>query len=198
MPRPDLVAVIVFPTVTIHVPNIGEVPMIGHAAVLFINGGTGLTKYYEYGRYSNPPHPQEDGIVRRQRIPDVTIDRSGKPDKNSLRSVYRSISEQSGKKTEIRSVMLPADDQFDVGIKWCDGRLALNGDSRREKYSPLTNNCCHFAAAAAGKVVSSMYQPLLVVIDPIPHGYIKTLQLLSIPVPGVHNIDYDYTSDKLS
>ena len=198
MSRPDRVAVIVFPNVTIHVPSVGEVPYIGHAAVLLVRGDDGLTKYYEFGRYPNPPQPQEDGVVRNCVVPDIAIDANGELDQESLRATYRKISTQSGKSTDIKSVMFPAAGQFDAGMTWCEARLALNADATRSKYSPLTNNCCHFAASAASQMVNVAMKAVLAVIDPIPHGYITTLQLLSVPLPNVHNIDYDYGRDTLS
>ncbi len=44
---------------------------LGHAGVLFINGKSGLTKYFEYGRYD---HPSYLGVVQKIRnLPDVLI-----------------------------------------------------------------------------------------------------------------------------
>jgi hypothetical protein len=38
-----------------------KVSNLGHAGVLFINGQTGVTKYYEYGRYDPPKEPRPRG-----------------------------------------------------------------------------------------------------------------------------------------
>lgn len=42
---------------------------LGHAGVFFINGKTGLTKYFEYGRYD----PAGLGKVQKHSIPDALI-----------------------------------------------------------------------------------------------------------------------------
>lgn len=44
---------------------------LGHAGILFINGKSGLTKYFEYGRYD---HPAYLGVVQKIRnLPDAII-----------------------------------------------------------------------------------------------------------------------------
>lgn len=43
---------------------------LGHAGVLFINGETGTTKYYEYGRY---PVAVGVGATQKLLIPDVKV-----------------------------------------------------------------------------------------------------------------------------
>lgn len=49
---------------------------LGHAGILLIDNKTGLTKYYEYGRYDS----NNKGIVRTYRIPDVKINDDGNID----------------------------------------------------------------------------------------------------------------------
>lgn len=79
----DYVIPIVFPDYKIHIDGYqatffgkkieipgGKAPYLGHAGVLVINGKTGQSKYYEYGRY---PGPGPAGRVRVGRIPDVVL-----------------------------------------------------------------------------------------------------------------------------
>ena len=46
-----------------------KVAELGHAGVLFINGTSGKTKYYEYGRYDKA----NLGIVRKIPVPNKSI-----------------------------------------------------------------------------------------------------------------------------
>lgn len=74
--RPDIVVPIVFPDYKIETDTVlGKVGGLGHAGVLIIQGATGATKYYEYGRYD----PAAKGLVQRRRVPDVATDADGRP-----------------------------------------------------------------------------------------------------------------------
>ena len=61
---------IAFPDYKISTP-IGKIGNLGHAGVLLIDNKTGVTKYYEYGRYDK----EGKGIVRTFAVPDVKIGR---------------------------------------------------------------------------------------------------------------------------
>jgi hypothetical protein len=191
---PDHVVAIVFPHVTIEVPHFGLVPEIGHAGVLLINGTNGLTKYYEYGRYDAPGL----GIVRNQTIPDVTMDADGTPNRTKLKATFRAISEKSGKKTVINSVMYRTDDQFATGLAYCTGRLAQNSVPTREAYSVLTNNCVTFADSTVKEMVSFVVRLAMPIWNPVPHAYILALQANALITPSATSLDYDYTTDVLS
>ncbi|MGD1526795.1 hypothetical protein [Vibrio harveyi] len=65
---------------------------LGHAGILIINGKSGLTKYYEYGRYD---YPEQKGIVRRVPLPDVKVNESGVV-LSSLIPVMHKISQVAG------------------------------------------------------------------------------------------------------
>src|SRR2546426_11538407 len=99
---PDYLIAVDTPPVRVDVPNWlpgvsnqlvlpgthNRLPYLGHAGILFFKGGSGLTKYYEYGRYD----PAAKGLVRKQSIPDVRLDRSGRPTNASLRNTLARVS----------------------------------------------------------------------------------------------------------
>lgn len=59
---------IAFPDYKISTP-IGKIGNLGHAGVLLIDNKTGVTKYYEYGRYDK----EGKGVVRTFAVPNVKI-----------------------------------------------------------------------------------------------------------------------------
>lgn len=190
----DRVVVIVFPYVTIEVPNIGQVPFIGHAGVLLINGGSGLTKYYEYGRYD----PPGIGIVRNKAVPNITMDVDGEPNLLELKATFRAITEQSGKKTSINSVSYLTPGKFNNGLTFCQGRLDQNSDPQRQAYDVVLNNCVSFADQTAKTMVDTLTQMAgMPIFNPIPHTYILSAQFSSLPIPDAHNFNYDYMTDTL-
>ena len=81
----------VFPDYKISTP-IGKMGNLGHAGVLLINNKTGLTKYYEYGRYDK----EGKGEVRNIKISNVKIDKNGKPTTESLNKVMGELSKKAG------------------------------------------------------------------------------------------------------
>ena len=82
---------VVFPDYKISTP-IGKMGNLGHAGVLLINNKTGLTKYYEYGRYDK----EGKGEVRNIKISNVKIDKNGKPTTESLNKVMGELSKKAG------------------------------------------------------------------------------------------------------
>jgi uncharacterized protein RhaS with RHS repeats len=84
----DAVA-IVFPDYKISVAGT-KVSNLGHAGLLNINPDTGLTRYYEFGRYGN------DGMVRNIRLDNDVVMSGGAPTSASLAKVFAEISSKSG------------------------------------------------------------------------------------------------------
>ncbi|WP_212746730.1 hypothetical protein [Pseudoalteromonas ruthenica] len=75
---------------------------LGHAGILLVKGTTGLTKYYEYGRYD---YPENKGIVRRVPVPDAKTG-SGGIDPQSLVPVLKRVSMVAGKIAEYKGFIL--------------------------------------------------------------------------------------------
>ena len=103
---PDYLIMVETPTVDVQLPDFltsrmghirvpstkNRLPYLGHAGIRFVEGKTGTTKYYEYGRYDPAAH----GLVRKRRIPDMKISSDGRPSAASLKIVLTTISRFSG------------------------------------------------------------------------------------------------------
>ncbi len=140
---------VVFPDYQVHTETMfGKLPL-GHAGVLLINNETGLTKYYEYGRY--PTQDGTRGIVRNITISNLVIDpKTGKPTQESLNKVFSEISEASGQGGRIQGAYIEGD--FDVMNDYAQKKLKESNpqyseyNKDREPYSLTVNNCGTFAA----------------------------------------------------
>jgi RHS repeat-associated protein len=116
---------------------------LAHYAVIAVSK-TGVTKYYEYGRYV------PKGEVRaRGPIPNLTMGKDGKPTKESLDKLYGFVAAQYGKGTSI-SPTYHDDADFDKVVKFAEDRMK---DKNREDYNIATNSCRTFCkdAVKAGK-----------------------------------------------
>ena len=127
---------------------------LGHAGVLLFDNKTGLTKYYEYGRYST-----SDGTRGRVRSSDtdrglvvsnLVIDpETGKPTQASLNKVLGQISKASGQGGRIQGAYVEGD--FDLMNNYAQEKLKESNpqykeyDKDRDPYSFLGNNCGTFA-----------------------------------------------------
>ncbi|MCH8498300.1 MAG: hypothetical protein LAT63_07470 [Marinobacter sp.] len=160
-----------------------QVSNLGHAGVLFVKGTTGLTRYYEYGRYDPP---ENLGIVRRIRIPDANVV-DGAVDLKSLRAPLRRISALAGQMSRIQGVLIGVGDTFEAMESYAQQRKMLNNTPSRTPYHLTRNSCIHFVkgVARAGGVSTPW------MIDPRPNGYIGRFRR------EFRDIDYDYSADRL-
>ena len=131
---------IVFPDYKIRYNGL-KLPLLGHAGILLIDRKSGLTKYYEYGRYDEA----DKGIVRNRSIPNVIIGADGKPTQQSLKKVLHSVSKQSGDNGRIIGAYVESDD-FDSMRQYAEDRMADNNNDNRREYDIINNNCGTFAA----------------------------------------------------
>ncbi len=119
---------------------------LGHAGVLLIEGGTGLTKYYEFGRYN------AHGFVRTVGIPDVKKFRNSwwKNDWPSEEDIQNIISKLPSSKKGYKC-------RASFGRTWkTDGfnkmkEYAETFKNSPPKYNILTNNCSTFAQSVLRK-----------------------------------------------
>ena len=112
------------------------IPFTGHSGVLLIDNKTGVTKYYEYGRYNS----NEYGTTRNVKVPNVIIGKDGKPTIESLNKVLACISKRSGHNGDIEGAYIISDkfkEMNDYAVK----KMAETNN----KYSLLSNNCATFA-----------------------------------------------------
>lgn len=153
----------------IRVPHTkNKISDLGHAGILFINGKSGITKYYEYGRYD----PNKLGWVKKMlNLPDVTIDSSGVV-KQSLSRVLKIISDKAGKRGRISAAYIEVDSKYQAMLDYAQHRISLNSNPNRERYDIASYSCVHFMKGvmeAAGVDTPWM-------LDPRPTSYIEEIQ----------------------
>jgi hypothetical protein len=185
---PDYLITVETPAVKVDIPNVlpwvdilpdrlkipasrNKVPFLGHAGILFIQGGSGLTKYFEYGRYDTAAK----GLVRNQPLSDVKMGSNGRPTRKSLETVLREISLRSGQAGRISGAYIElGPDAFTRMLAYATNRMNKNRDPKRAPYELLSNSCLHFMkeVAEAGGV------RMPPVIAPQPAGYIIQVRLM--------------------
>ncbi|MGP0170264.1 hypothetical protein ACSVIJ_00125 [Pseudomonas sp. NCHU5208] len=189
----DFVIPVVFPDYLIHIDGYEaeifgrkitipaqKAPYLGHAGVLIVNGKTGLTKYYEYGRYG------PNGKTRSGRIPDVAL-KGGMITESSLKKTLRVVSANHGQSGRIAGVVLRGQ-IFDQALAWLKAKEAENADPERQPYDLGNHNCMTFVADLVDHIgLDSPFRPPVV----IPSAYMKQFQF-SNP-----DLEYDYASDNL-
>ncbi|MDD5034876.1 MAG: hypothetical protein PHE55_08975 [Methylococcaceae bacterium] len=184
---PDYLIMVETPAVNVNVPDVlpwvdilpdrikvppskQKVPFLGHAGILFIEGKSGLTKYYEYGRYD----PAAKGLVRKQSIADVKMGNNGRPTKTSLRKVLAEVSLKSGQSGKIAGAYIELDTgAFIKMLAHATTRMKQNTNPKRAPYELLSNSCLHFMKGVAEAGGASMPA----VIAPQPAGYIVQVRL---------------------
>ena len=160
---------IAFPDYKISTP-IGKIGNLGHAGVLLIDNKTGVTKYYEYGRYDK----EGKGIVRTFAVPDVKMGQDKKPTLESLNKTLSIISEQAGHAGRIEGAYIESD-KFKEMKNYAESKIAENANSKRKEYSLRNNNCGTFAADVL-KQDPSVKDKAPVIIDPRPNSIVKEYQ----------------------
>ncbi|XKM12794.1 hypothetical protein RCS94_07120 [Orbaceae bacterium ac157xtp] len=156
---------------------------LGHAGILIVNGKTGETKYYEYGRYD----PEDLGWVKKRKIPNLII-KNSLIDKTTFKTVLNSISFQAGKKGNIEGVILRKSNIYNQALKWLEDKMKENNNPRRKPYSIVDNNCVTFVDTLAEDMgfdtpISSYH---------LPKQYIKNFQ------DKAHGFTYIFTQKKLT
>ena len=126
---------------------------LGHSAVVAVDPNTGLTKYYEYGRYDKAKF----GEVRTRKIPNVTIGEDDQPTEKSLKNLYNEISKQYGQSKPVDATYYE-DADFQRVVDFATDRM---NDKNRKPYSLVlhSNNCKTFATEAieAGRKEERFY-----------------------------------------
>ena len=157
---------IAFPDYKISTP-IGKIGNLGHAGVLLIDNKTGVTKYYEYGRYDK----EGKGVVRTFAVPNVKIGQDKKPTLESLNKTLSIISEQAGHAGRIEGAYIESD-KFKEMKNYAESKIAENANSKRKEYSLRNNNCGTFAADVL-KQDPSVKDKAPVIKDPRPNSIVK-------------------------
>lgn len=160
-----------------------RVPELGHAGVLFMNGKSGVTKYFEYGRYDR----ENLGLVRR--IPlknDVSVN-EGRVVLKSLKNPLREISRKAGQGGRISGVYIEVEGKYKAMLDYAKLRMKQNVNKTREPYDLLSNSCIHFVK----KVVEVSGSETPWMLDPRPNSYIGEFR------DDYPDLDYDRKTDRL-
>ena len=155
---------------------------LGHAGVLFINGSTGLTKYYEFGRYD----PANHGLVRRVPVEDVSLAADGHPTKESLERTLRTISQNAGKGTRIEGAYIATGGgSFSSMLSYAKEQASKG----RKKYDIWSNSCTHFMKDV---VEEGINQELDMSSFPSPNQYIDKIR------SDYPNLDFEPASNRVT
>ena len=137
---------IVFPNYKVDTDSrFGKQPL-GHAGVLLIDNKTGVTKYYEYGRYNTKDGTK--GRVRAVSVYNLKIGADGKPTQESLTKVLGQISKKSGQSGKIEGAYVKGD--YDKMNDYAQEKLKESNpeykeyNQDRKPYSLTGNNCGTF------------------------------------------------------
>lgn len=159
----------VFPWVTFDNFNIpaykDKISNLGHAGILFVNGKTGTTKYYEYGRYDPPKNLGL--VVKARNLPDAVL-KNGKIKFTSLKKPLSLISRISGQSGRIHGVYIEVENKYDVMLGHAKLRKSQNAFPARRPYDLVTNSCIHFVKEITER--AGVRTPWMV--DPRPNSYI--------------------------
>ncbi len=160
-----------------------KISNLGHAGVLFINGKTGVTKYFEYGRYD----PQNLGLVlKAANLPDAKIV-DGTVDIQSLIKPLHAISIASGQKGRIKGVFIEVSDKYQSMLDYATARKSQNANPKRQPYDLLSNSCIHFVKDVTE--IAGVDTPWM--IDPRPNAYIGEFR------DDFPDLDYSYEKKTL-
>ncbi|MEZ6854809.1 hypothetical protein [Halodesulfovibrio aestuarii] len=156
---------------------------IGHAGVLLVDGKTGRTKYYEYGRYENPDIP---GITRKVSMPDCKLI-GGQISEKSLKKLLQFLSKKAGHGSSISGVVLRGN-FYDNALAWLKQKVSENESPTKLPYNFLDNNCMTFVLELVNHLGldSAWYPPAAP-----PNHYMELFQLTSV------DLDYDPKLKKL-
>lgn len=141
-----------------------KVSNLGHAGVLFINGLTGATKYFEYGRYDPPKNIGV--VVKAKNLPDVKIYK-GKLDFPSLKNPLDFISKISGQSGRVQGVFIRVENKYQSMLDYAMLRKSQNANPKRIPYDLTSNSCIHFVK----KVVEAAGVKTPWMVDPRPNAY---------------------------
>ncbi|MCP1485395.1 hypothetical protein CQ009_01505 [Pseudomonas sp. MYb2] len=184
----DFVIPVVFPDYKIHVEMLGlsgEVPNLGHAGVLIVNGKTGKTMYGEYGRYQGEEGPP--GVVRVRAVPDVTI-KAGAITEQSLKKTLRKMAVAFGQSGNVSGVVLRGAAYSDAET-WLNNKLKENKALDRKPYNLTDHNCMTFVADLVDSLnLGAPSRPYFAVI---PKDYMEDFQAVK------PDLNYVYSTDAL-
>lgn len=130
----------------------GMVRGLGHAGVVIVDGSTGHTNYFEYGRYERDDSGNPIGVVKTRAVPNLSIN-DGVIDGNSLNSLIVSLNASAGKDTAAVGTILPLSNRgYDDALSYAQKALQDPSGTVGEYSWANDTHCYSFAksVAAAG------------------------------------------------
>lgn len=154
----------------------GYTESVGHAGVLLINP-TGLTKYYEFGRYDDAKR----GEVRNPPVPNATMGADGRPTSTSLKAILRGLSAaaKEGETYDIRAALFN-DVDFD--------KMKAFATSKQPTYDITNYNCGHYAETVILQGNPRIDKPFI--LNPTPNNLVD-----EYIEEGNAEVTYDSTHD---
>ena len=135
-----------YPITTPSGPAIGG---LGHAGVVIVNGSTGHTRYFEYGRYDHDADGDPIGMVKTKPVPNLVI-ANGIIDGRSLRNMVASLNASAGKGTPATGAILPLDSGgYDAALSYALQAQEDEAGTLGEYSWWNDNHCYSFAKAVA-------------------------------------------------
>ncbi|WP_050566696.1 hypothetical protein [Vibrio jasicida] len=145
----DYVIPIVYPDYLVAIPPefqelwgvkiLDKKEQFGHAGALIINGKTGLSKYYEYGRYEQFGTL---GGVNNVGISDAVIE-DGRITESSLANIMSELSQDAGQGGRIEAVVFIGD-YYDKAYEWLTDPKGPYRSPDRQAYDVTDFNCMQF------------------------------------------------------
>ena len=120
----DFAIPIVWPRYTI---TFGEQQFtgLGHAGIIVVDGDTGFTRYFEYGRYDTDAEGNPIGEVRTRSVSNLSIDSEGIIDRASLENMINNISNAAGQGTVAQgSIISLSDGGFESAVAFAESAMA--------------------------------------------------------------------------
>jgi peptidoglycan hydrolase-like protein with peptidoglycan-binding domain len=142
---------------------------LGHAAVAFADGRTGVSRYWEYGRYD----AAQRGICRNISVPNLRISPDFEATPQSLNALFSTVSRKSGAGTRVAGVLgrVPLGTHRKLEA-YCRRVDANTRNKTAPEYAVLSNSCLHFMR----RVMDEAGLDTPAIWDPRPASYIAALQ----------------------
>lgn len=122
-----------------------KVTGLGHAGVVYINGETGVTKYYEYGRYNG-----NYGLVRKVSMPNVQMEDHCNPSSASLNALASALTRTNGGPYGFEGAFIKLPDgAFERMDAFVQQRLREVNARTAPAYDINSNHCFTFAVEVA-------------------------------------------------
>ncbi|RMF75120.1 MAG: RHS repeat-associated core domain-containing protein [Acidobacteria bacterium] len=112
---------------------------LGHSGVVLIDPDSGLTRYFEYGRYD----AEEHGLVQTDTIPDVVMGEDKRPTQESMDNLMQALSKKFGQRGAVEGADFQ-DADFASMLEYAEGLQATTEAGQGEPYSLTGNNCATF------------------------------------------------------